>query len=513
MKQSIKGIVYLVGAGPGDPGLLTLKAKECLEKADVVVFDYLANSALLNFAPPQAERIDVGKRAGAHTLSQEEINRLLVTKAGQGLKVVRLKGGDPFIFGRGAEEAQELFNAGIAFEIVPGVTSAIAVPAYAGIPLTHRDFTSSVAFITGHEYPTKADSRLDWNHLAKAVGTLVILMGVGNLQEITTQLIKAGKCPLTPVAVIYKGTLPDQKTLTGSLKDIASKADKAALKPPAIILVGEVVALREKLNWFETKPLFGKRIIVTRAREQAGVFSALLHDLGAESIEFPTIEIQPPQSWEKLDQAIRSLKNYDWILFTSVNGVKYFFERLYVLGKDVRELHGLKIGAIGPQTAQAIKDRGLLPDFVPAEYKAEAMVAAFEEVSSPGQRILIPRAAEAREVLPLELAQTAARVDVVEAYQTVKPKLHKEKMMERLQKGEIDLITFTSSSTVRNFVEILDTEKDVMKQWLQKTTIACIGPITAQTAREYGFTVQIQPSDYTIEALTGSILDYFQNRT
>ncbi|RPI72209.1 MAG: HemD protein, partial [Desulfobacteraceae bacterium] len=380
-------------------------------------------------------------------------------------------------------------------------------------PLTHRDFTSSVGFITGHEDPRKADSRLDWSHLAKAVGTLVILMGVGNLREITAQLIEAGKPPLTPIAVIFKGTLPDQQTLTGSLEDIAAKADKAALKPPAIILVGGVVALRDKLNWFENKPLFGKRILITRTREQAGVFSALLRALGADAIEFPTIEIQPPQSWEKLDQAIRSLKNYDWLLFTSVNGVKYFFERLYLLGKDGRELHGLRLGAIGPQTAQAIKDKGLLPDFVPAEYKAEAMAAAFKEVSSPGQRILIPRAAEAREVLPLELAKTAARVDVVESYRTVKPLLQKEKIIERLQNGDIHIITFTSSSTVRNFVEILDTKKEVITQWLQKPVIACIGPITAQTAREYGLTVQIQPSDYTIEALTGAILDYYQNRT
>jgi uroporphyrinogen III methyltransferase/synthase len=511
MKQSEKGKVFLVGAGPGDPGLLTLKAKECLEKADLVVFDSLANTALLDYAPSQAERIDVGKKAGCHTLSQEKINQLLVAKARQGMKVVRLKGGDPFIFGRGGEEALELFNAGIPFEIVPGVTSAIAVPAYAGIPLTHRDYTSSVTFITGHEDPLKEDSRLDWNRLANAVGTLVILMGVGNLPEIAQQLIKAGRAPSTPAAVIFKGTLPDQKTLTGTLEDITAKAEKAGLKPPAVILVGEVVALREKLNWFETKPLFGKRILVTRTREQAGLFSALLNALGAHCIEFPTIEIQPPLSWEKLDQAVRSLASYDWILFTSVNGVKYFFERLYALGKDVRDLRDIKIGAIGPQTSQAIRDCGIRPDFMPAEYKAEAMVAAFKKLAIQGQRVLIPRAAQARDILPQELARIVGRVEVVEAYQTVKPVLQKEEIVSMLQKGAIDLITFTSSSTVRNFMEILAPEEEVLKRWQIQGVVACIGPITAQTAREYGLEVQIQPPDYTIEALTEAILEYYRN--
>ncbi|MCJ7596474.1 MAG: uroporphyrinogen-III C-methyltransferase, partial [Desulfobacterales bacterium] len=303
MQREKKGKVYLVGAGPGDPGLLTLKAKESIEKADVVVYDYLANRVFLEYADHKAELIYVGKQGGRHTLSQEEINQLIVDKAQQGLTVVRLKGGDPFIFGRGGEEAEELTKAGIPFEIVPGITSAIAVPAYAGIPLTHRDFTSTVAFITGHEDPTKEKSDIAWDKLATGVGTLVFLMGVGNLPKIARTLVEQGRPPETPVAVIHRGTVPEQRTVTGVLSNIAERVQKAKLKAPGIIVVGEIVKLREELNWFEKRPLFGKRIVVTRAREQASDFLVLLNELGAEGIEFPTIEVIPPPDWEALDEA------------------------------------------------------------------------------------------------------------------------------------------------------------------------------------------------------------------
>jgi uroporphyrinogen III methyltransferase/synthase len=342
-----KGMVYLVGAGPGDPGLLTLKAKECIEKADVLVYDYLANEQFLEYAPSHAEHIYVGKKAGDHTKGQDEINSIICEKALEGLTVVRLKGGDPFIFGRGGEEAQELLKAGVSFEIVPGITSAIAVPAYAGIPLTHRDRTATVAFITGHEDPSKDQSNIAWDKLATGIGTLVFLMGIGNLRNICLELMKNGRAPRTPAAVIYRGTHPEQKTITGTLETIYEISRKANIKPPGIIVVGDVVELREELNWFETKPLFGKSIVVTRAREQASSFMAGLRELGANCIEFPTIEIVPPDDWAPLDNAIERIRDYNWLIFTSVNGVIYFFKRLFENGKDARALGEIKVCAIG----------------------------------------------------------------------------------------------------------------------------------------------------------------------
>ncbi|MBW1806199.1 MAG: uroporphyrinogen-III C-methyltransferase, partial [Deltaproteobacteria bacterium] len=359
MASDRKGIVYLVGAGPGDPGLLTVKARECIARADVVVYDYLAdylaNKLFLDYADEKAELIYVGKKGGCHTVSQDDINRIIVEKALSGLDVVRLKGGDPFIFGRGGEEARELAEKGIPFEVIPGVTSAIAVPAYAGIPLTHRDYTTAVTFVTGHEDPTKERSGIAWDKLSTGAGTLVFLMGVGNLDRIAENLVKHGRDPETPAAVIQRGTLATQRSVVGTLRDIADRAKGEGVRPPAIIVVGEVVNLRKELNWFETHPLFGKRIIVTRAREQASDFLAGLTRLGAVCFEFPTIEIIPPENWDDLDRAIRSLDSYQWVLFTSINGVRYFFKRLELLGKDARDLMGIKIGSIGPKTAQALK--------------------------------------------------------------------------------------------------------------------------------------------------------------
>ena len=509
MHKEIKGKVYLVGAGPGDPGLLTLRGKACLARADVVVYDYLANPALLTHAPHEAERIYVGKKGGSHTMNQEDISGLIVEKAKMGLTVVRLKGGDPFIFGRGGEEAQELAKQGVDFEVVPGVTSAIAVPAYAGIPLTHRDLTSTVAFITGHEDPAKEKTDIAWDKLATGAGTLVFLMGVGNLPNISEQLIAHGRSPDTPAAVIRKGTGPQQRSVVGRLDRIAEIVKQEGLKPPAIIVVGDVVQLREQLNWFERKPLFGKTIVVTRAREQASGFLMTLAGLGAECVQFPTIEVVPPESWKALDQAIGKIESYDWLLFTSVNGVKYFLERLETLGKDVRALKGLKIGAIGPKTADMWKRFGIQPDLLPDEYRAEAIVACFRDMGVKGARILLPRAAKARDILPEELMKMGAVVDVIPAYRTIKPVNDLDRIKRMLEDRAIDMVTFTSSSTVQNFIDMFEPDPGRLKEWMANVHVACIGPITAKTAREKGFTVNVMPEEYTIEALVDSIVTYF----
>ena len=502
-----KGKVYLVGAGPGDPGLLTIKAKKCIEQADVVIYDYLANRVFLDYADERAELIYVGKKGSCHTMGQEDITCLIVDKSRNGLTVVRLKGGDPFIFGRGGEEALELSKAGISFEVVPGVTSAIAVPAYAGIPLTHRDYTATVAFITGHEDPAKDESNIAWEKLATGVGTLVFLMGVGNLPKITAKLMENGRSTDTPIAVIHRGTVPKQKTVEGTLENINERVRKEKIKPPAIIVVGDVVKLGKKLNWFEQRPLFGRRIVVTRAREQASEFLSNLSDLGAECIEFPSIEIASPESWDALDQAIKSLEEYQWLLFTSINGAEYFLKRLAVLGKDVRDLKGIKIGAIGPKTAQVLGRMGINPDLMPDEYRAEAVVECFKDYGVKGTKILLPRAAKAREILPEELIKSGAEVDVVAAYQTIRPDQDRGRIIDMMKKSEIDMVTFTSSSTVSNFIDMFDAGQ--LQEWMEKVAVACIGPITANTAKENGLSVSLMPSEYTIENLSRAIVQYF----
>lgn len=507
-----KGTVYLIGAGPGDPGLFTIKGKECLEKADVVIYDYLVNPKLLEYAKEGAEIIYAGKRKGNTELPQDAINQLLVDKAKEGKAIARLKGGDPFIFGRGGEEAEALFEAGIPFEIVTGVTSASAVPAYAGIPLTHRDFTSSFAVLTGHEDTAKEKSALPWEALAK-IGTLVFLMGVTRIEENMKKLIEHGKPPDTPAAFIAWGTLPVQRTVTGTISDIGKIVKESNLnRLPATIVVGEVVKLREILNWFETKPLFGKKVLVTRASNQASVFVKLLEEQGAEAIEFPTIEIIPPRSWSDLDRAIESLCIYNWIIFTSVNGVHFFFERLKNKRKDVRELKGIKIATIGKQTAKSVENLGLAVDIIPYDFRAEGIVESFRETDIKGKCILIPRAREAREILPLELAQMGAEVHVVAAYETKKPSLIKiEKVREMLKDGKIDVITFASSSTARNFLSIFDKDdKDKHREILSNSIVACIGPITAEPLIELNIEPEIICKKYTIEELTKEIVSYFE---
>jgi uroporphyrinogen III methyltransferase/synthase len=502
------GIVYLIGAGPGDPGLITVKGLECLEKADAVVYDYLANEQLLGHIKEGAEKIYVGKKGGDHTLPQDQINDLIIARAKAGKSVARLKGGDPFIFGRGGEEAEELARAGIPFEIVPGVTSAIAAPAYAGIPLTHRDFTSTVAFITGHEDPTKGESKIAWDKISTGIGTLVFLMGVGNLGRIARELMKNGRDPETPVALIRWGTLPEQETVLGTLSNIGEVARARKLKPPVIILVGEVVALRDKLNWFETLPLFGKKILVTRAREQASDLSERLRALGAIPVEFPTIGILPPESWADVDHGLQQMMMYDWIIFTSANGVKFLVDRLLALGRDVRNLKGPRVCAIGPKTAEALEALKIRVNFVPQEYRAEAILEGLQKEKLKGKNILIPRARVARDVLPEELRKAGAAVDVVEVYQTVLPKENVSKIRELLKKGEISAVTFTSSSTVSNFAEMLGKEK--ARALTAGIPVASIGPITAEKARELGIKTAVMPAEYTIPALVQALAEHFR---
>ena len=505
-----KAKVYLVGAGPGDPGLITVKGRECIEDAQVVIYDYLASPALLKHAQNNAELIYVGKKGGDHTLSQHEINALIVEKAKAGLRVCRLKGGDPFIFGRGGEEAEELVANGIPFEVVPGVTSAVAAAAYAGIPLTHRKLTATLAFITGHEDPHKTESNIDWGALARGIGTLVFFMGVKNLPDITQKLIAHGRSSDTPAAAIRWGTTPGQQTVAGTLENIAERVKEAGLKAPAIIVVGEVVQLREALKWFENRPLLGKRIVVTRAREQASDLVKRLSGLGAECLEYPTIRVVAPDDASPLEAAIENLSAYDWIVFTSFNGVKFFFERLFDLGRDVRALNGLKIAAIGPVTAEKLFSHGFKCDIVPGNYRAEAVVESFRKVDLQGKKILLPRAAEARPVLPEELRKMGAQVDEVTAYLTQKVQDNADQLIEQLAAKAIDLITFTSSSTVKNFKALLPAGN--FKDLIAGVTVASIGPITTETAAELGFEVQITAESYTIPGLCAAILNYYSSR-
>ena len=494
-------MIYLVGSGPGDPGLFTLKGVRCMEKADIVVYDRLAPEALLGYARPEAEKLYVGKRPGDPTMSQEEINALLVELGRAGKTVVRLKGGDPYIFGRGGEEALALIDAGLPFEVVPGVTSGVAVPAYAGIPVTHRNVSTSVAFVTGHEDPTKGHSDVDWSKLAGGADTLVLYMGVGRLQEISAGLIAAGREPDTPVACVRWGTVPEQRTVAGTLEDIAERVAEAGLKPPAIIVIGDVVALREAgLDWYERRPLFGRRVVVTRARAQAGGLSSELERLGAEVYEFPTIEIRPPEEFGPLDAAIHDLDSFGLIVFTSVNGVDAFLERLRHHGFDLRAVpRDAKVAAIGPATAERIRGAGLRVDVVPEEYRAEALIEAIGTDSLAGERILIPRAKVAREVLPEKLREAGAEVVVPPAYESVPSSEGKEELSLRLQTGEIDCVTFTASSTVENFVAAFGAEEAA--RLLEESRVACIGPITADTARKRGLRVDAEAREYTIDGL------------
>ena len=481
------GMVFLVGAGPGDPRLLTVGAMQCLKRADVVVYDHLADESILSYVPETAERIYVGKQSCHHTMRQEEINVLLADKAEEGKTVVRLKGGDPFVFGRGGEEALVLLERGVPFEILPGVTSAISVPAYAGIPVTHRGVAVSFAVVTGHEDPTKPESHVRWQHLATGVDTLIFLMGVANLPEITKNLIENGRPADTPAALIRWGTRADQETYVTTVGEAAEMVHRDGIRPPAIFIVGDVVRLRDRLRWFdrrEFRPLFGKRILVTRARAQASALTEKLTALGASCVEAPVIRIVPPSdSYAGLDSAIGKLQDYHWVIFTSVNGVEHFFARLHHAGKDTRALGYAKIAAIGTATRDRLRTYGIEADIVP-----------------PRAHLLLPRAQEARDVLPASLSAHGATVDVVAAYETVPETEHGEELAAQMMDGAFDYVTFTSSSTVKNLVRMLSNITP-----LQHTKIACIGPVTAETVKQFGLDPYIVAGTYTIDGLITAI--------
>ena len=495
------GIVFLVGAGPGDPGLITVKGLARLREADVVVYDALSSPRLLREARADAELISVGKRGGCQTMKQEEINALLVSKAKEGKRVCRLKGGDPFVFGRGGEEALELVAAGIPFEVVPGITAGIAAPAYAGIPVTHRDATSSLAFITGHEDPTKESSALAWDKLATGIGTLVVYMGVKNLPHIVERLVSNGRSPQTPAAVVQWGTVPKQRTALGTLADIAARA--AGMEAPAILVVGEVAGLRPQLQWFENRPLFGRCVVVTRSRAQASDLCEQLEGLGAEVLEMPTIRIEPPADLAPLDEAIARLGSYDWVVFTSVNGVDAFFERLERAGKDARALPA--VAAIGPATSDRLNEHGIRPDCQPQRFTGVELVAALS-AREPlgGRRILLPRAAEAPDAVPKGLADAGATVDEVPAYRTAIATSADEETVQRLLAGEVDFVTFTSSSTVRGFVQAVGAGR--VPAMPAATRFVSIGPVTSETARELGLALAAEAAEHTIPGLVKAML-------
>ena len=491
------GKVYLIGAGPGDPELLTLKGRRILAEADAILFDHLAPAALLDLAPPSAERIYVGKKKSDHAFSQDEICAMLIDRARRGLTVVRLKGGDPLIFGRGGEEAETLADNGIPFEIVPGVTSPLGIAAYAGVPLTHRGASSSVSFVSGHEL-----AAVDWRTVGQA-DTLVVFMGMSAFAEIARELIAAGRSPETPAIAVRWATRPDQQSIEGTLASLPHLIADRGMKPPATIIVGEVVRLREKLNWFERLPLSGRRIVNTRPKGQAEALSSRLKALGADVIEMPTIAIEPVSDYGPLDHALRELASYDWLIFTSANGVRLFTERLDASAFDLRALRA-RICAIGPATRAAIEALHLKVDLMGREYVAEGLIEAFSAHDLTGKRVLLPRAAVARDLVPVELARRGAHVDVVEAYRTVAPQAaagHAAKVFGEGRKP--DCITFTSSSTVQNSVALAGAGA------LAGVKVASIGPVTTATAHRLGIHVDTEARQFTVDGLVESVLGLY----
>lgn len=494
--------VYLVGAGPGAEDLITVKGLKCLEQAEVVLYDRLSGADLLKSAPENAEFIDVGKQPDHHPVPQESINQLLVEKAREGKVVVRLKGGDPFVFGRGGEEALALEEAGIPFEVVPGISSAIAVPAYAGIPVTHRRMSTSFHVITGHEDPEKESESVNYEVLAKLSGTLVFLMGVGHLPQITEQLMRYGKDPDTPAALVHRGTTPRQRTVCGTLQSIVERVQLANLKPPCVIVIGDVVTLQPALSWVERKPLFGRRVLVTRSRQQASVLSAKLAWLGAEVQELPTISIQPQSDHSLIRQMLHRLESYDHMIFTSVNGVESFFQALLGDGRDVRHLSpDMEITAIGTATAAAIERKGLLVTRMPEVFTAEGVLEALTPVVKHGQRVLLPRAEIGRPQLVKGLEDLGAQVNDFPVYETVIPQADPE-VLAQLAKNPPHWITFTSASTVNHLMQML---QEAQIPFPAETGIAVIGPVTAAAVVNHGLTVTVEADPHTIDSLVEAV--------
>jgi len=508
---SKRGKVYLVGAGPGDPGLITMRGRYLLEKAEVIVYDYLASRKLLRYVPKDAQFVYAGKRGGVkHAHTQEEINQMLVDFAKKGKTVVRLKGGDPFIFGRGGEELETLAENHVDFEVVPGVTSATAAATYAGIPITHRGYTATVAFLTGHEDPTKESSNIDWEKIATGIGTIVVYMGIKNLPNIVKNLIDHGRSPDTPVAVVRWASTPEQRSVVGTLATIADTVAEAQIKPPALIVIGDVVNLRNTIDWFEKRTLFGRRVIVTRTREQASELVAGLEEEGASCYECATINIEPIEDYGILDEALERIDEYHWILFTSLNAVKHFFKRLFEKGLDARDLKGPQIGTVGKSTADLLLSYGINADLIPPVFTGEGLAESLLDQGVEGRNVLIPRAAEGREILPETLRGGGAQVTIAPLYQNVPPQGRREELRDELESGTVDMVTFTSSSTVRNFLTMVDAkDQEELERLMDGVSIAAIGPITAKTVVDSGLTVDVQPEQYTIDAMIASILDYY----
>ncbi|HXQ89561.1 MAG TPA: uroporphyrinogen-III C-methyltransferase [Solirubrobacterales bacterium] len=492
------GVVYLVGAGPGDPGLMTARSLELIASADAIYYDRLIPPGALDGAREDAELVYVGKQPGVPSAPQEEIGARLVEAGREGRSVVRLKGGDPFVFGRGGEEGEALREAGVEFEVVPGVTAGVAATAYAGIPVTHRDDASAVAFVTGHEDPAKEESALDWEALASFPGTLVFYMGVKRLGDNATALIAAGRDPEEPAAAIERGTWPGQRTVTATLGTIAEKVAREEIKAPALIVVGEVARRREELEWLERRPLHGRGVVVTRARAQASGLAATLRGLGAEVVELPAIRIEPRIESEEVRRVAAALGIYELVCLTSPNGVRLLFEAMEAAGLDARTLAGVTVAAIGPGTARALAERGVLANVVPERFVAEGLIEALEDHEVSGARVLVARAAEARDVLPEALRERGAEVDVVALYETVREQPGDEEI-EAAQSA--DYVTFTSSSTVTNLTEALG------ERFPKQARIVSIGPITSETARAAGLEVDVEAERHDIDGLLAALLD------
>lgn len=511
-KSAKPGKVFLLGAGPGDPKLLTLKACEILRRADVVVYDRLANPRVLEYASPQAELIYVGKARGSHSVPQDKIDKTLVKLAREGKLVARVKGGDPFVFGRGGEEALALVRAGIEFEVVPGVTSGIAVPAYAGIPVTHRGKAASVAFITGHEDPTKKNLGINWRRVANSTDTLVFFMGMQNLALIVSKLLHYGRRESEPVAVIRWGTTAAQRAVAGRLGNIVAKVAEADLHPPCIIVVGAVASLAKELSWFEKKPLFGKRVLITRTREQASSFAAKIEELGGEAVLFPTIKMVPPMSWASVDAAVRRLKTFDWVVLTSANAVDCFLSRVFAAGKDVRVLSTVKIAVVGEATARRLQRYGLRADLMPKTFQQEGLVEAFRRLSSRKGtrvgRVLIPQAEEVRDALGNGLTELGIKFEAVTVYRNVPDDSRAAAIETELKNGAIDILTFTSSSTVKNFLSLVPRALAYLKK--HPATVVCIGPVTARTAEELGLKPDVVPEKFTLDAMVDALTAHYE---
>jgi uroporphyrinogen III methyltransferase/synthase len=496
------GTVYLVGAGPGDPGLITVRGLEVLRSADAIVYDRLASERLLAEAKIDAELIDAGKRRDEHRMSQDEINDELVRLSSEGKSVCRLKGGDPFVFGRGGEEALALVEAGLPWEVVPGITSPIAATAYAGIPITQRGMAASFTVVTGSEDPGKPDSLLDWNALANVGGTLAFVMGWKSMPQIVEALISNGIAADTPAALVQWGTTSEQRTVTGPVNEIVQRGVDAGIGAPVILVVGEVASLREKLTWFDSRPLFGKNVLITRARSQASRLAEKLEAYGARTLQVPAIDVVPVEDTTELDNAVRSLSQFDWITFTSANAVDGIWRRLTAAGLDARALSSSKIAAVGPATGRALEAIGLHPDLIPEMFDSDALLASFKALETQPKRVLFPRSSISRDSLITGLRDMGVEVEPVVAYETRMADESKEQAISAYKDG-IDVTTFTSSSSVKNLVDLLDGDVSAVNL----STVACIGPITAETAKSNGIRIDVMAETQTIDGLVQVIVD------